>query len=314
MSSPTATPTVEERPHVRNTKTRDEKNAQKRELLDRAEKGLAQLADALISGETTAALEAWFKFAGNFHRYSMWNQILIHRQRPTATRCAGFNGWKRVGRYVKKGEKGIAILAPVFGKRIERNEATGQDEVTATWTNFRTVYVFDVEQTEGEPLPIHPASNLEDSRHEDLTAVERAIRSLCPIVEDDQPLASGVLGWTEGKSIHVTSGQTTGSRLSVLLHEAGHFLLHFGDDRTATTSAEIHATRNARELEAEAVACAVTSALGYSFQGFAAAYIRSYGVTPEHLKSSFPRIQKAVGRILGLIFDGEEDANAEVAA
>lgn len=296
-------------------KTAEEKNAQRRELMDRAEQGLAELAQAMASSETTAALESWLKFAGNFHRYSMWNQILIHRQRPTATRCAGFNGWKRVGRWVRKGEKGIAILAPVFGKRIEKDEATGEETVTARWTNFRTVYVFDVEQTEGEPLPIHPATNLEQAQPDDLARVENALRQLCPIVEDAQPLMTGVMGWTDGKTIHVSAGQSTGSRLSVLVHEAAHYLLHFGEDRKAATSAELHQSRNMFELEAEATACAVTTALGYSFQGFAAAYVRSYGATPETLAASLPRIQKAVGKLLGLILDGEDQADgAEVAA
>ncbi len=310
MDTHRAKATVEER--LRSGKSLDEKNAQKRDLIEKASKGLAQLADALISSETTAALETWLKFAGSFHRYSMWNQILIHRQRSTATRCAGFNGWKRVGRWVKKGEKGIAILAPVFGKRVERNEATGEDEVTATWTNFRTVYVFDVEQTEGEPLPLHPATNLEDARPADLQAVERAIRSLCPIVDDDQPLAPGVLGWTDGKSIHVTAGQSSGSRLSCLIHEAGHFLMHFDGENRPSSSAELHQTRNGRELEAESVACAITSALGYSFGGFSAAYLTGYNATPESVKVSLPRIQKAVGKLLSLILDGaEEDETAE---
>ena len=57
-----------------------------------------------------------------FHRYSLHNVCLIMAQRPTATRVAGFHAWRTLGRFVRKGEKGIAILAPIVSRRREETD------------------------------------------------------------------------------------------------------------------------------------------------------------------------------------------------
>src|SRR5436190_638308 len=93
---------------------------------------------------------------GRFHRYSWGNVLLINSQRPDATRVAGFHTWHDVGRSVKKGEKGIMILAPVLVKQKDQTRAARQEAKTAEMfrlAGFRTAYVFDVSQTEGKPLP-----------------------------------------------------------------------------------------------------------------------------------------------------------------
>src|SRR5438876_10458449 len=84
-----------------------------------------------------------------FHRYGLHNVCLIVAQRPTAARVAGFHTWRTVGRFVRKGEKGIAIMAPIIARR---REDASEDE-SRTIAGFRAVYVFDVEQTDGAPLP-----------------------------------------------------------------------------------------------------------------------------------------------------------------
>ena len=104
-----------------------------------------------------------------FHKYSLNNVMLIHSQRPDATLVAGFNKWKNsFGRHVKKGEKGIQILAPTPYKiKVEKekldpdtklpmidengNPVTEEKEVSIPM--FKVVSVFDVSQTEGKPLP-----------------------------------------------------------------------------------------------------------------------------------------------------------------
>ena len=86
---------------------------------------------------------------GRFHKYSWHNVALIATQCPTATRVAGFHTWRTMGRFVRKGEKGIAILAPIVGRR---NADADQDDSKRV-LGFRAAYVFDVAQTDGEPLP-----------------------------------------------------------------------------------------------------------------------------------------------------------------
>ena len=108
---------------------------------------LTQLAALLEQGHSER-LTVLLKTMARFHRYSMHNVCLIASQRPTATRVAGFHTWRGIGRFVRKGEKGIAILAPIVRHRREDD-----DEESKVIVGFRTAYVFDVAQTDGAPLP-----------------------------------------------------------------------------------------------------------------------------------------------------------------
>ena len=111
---------------------------------------LAELANTLITDPDLIDrfVRQW---SNGFHRYSLGNTLLIMWQRPGSTLCAGYRDWlSKHHRFVKRGEKGIAILAPI----IKRTSATGEDgeDLEEVRRYFRTVYVFDVAQTDGEPL------------------------------------------------------------------------------------------------------------------------------------------------------------------
>src|SRR5205807_6894830 len=94
-----------------------------------------------------------------FHTYSFGNIMLIARQKPDATNVAGLRTWNSLGRFVKRGEKGIFILAPMVGRRSTKDVATDERSEYATTEGqrtlygFRAVYVFDISQTEGKELP-----------------------------------------------------------------------------------------------------------------------------------------------------------------
>jgi antirestriction protein ArdC len=114
-----------------------------------------------LANETDAARQSelfreFLRVAGMFHNYSWGNQLLIWSHRPTATRVAGFRTWQKVNRFVRKGEKGIPIFARMFFKEKQAADAEGlvMEEKTRLW--FRVVYVFDISQTDGEPLPKLP--------------------------------------------------------------------------------------------------------------------------------------------------------------
>jgi len=96
---------------------------------------LAALLDEGRSDQLTALL----KTMARFHTYSFHNTCLIASQRPTATRVAGFETWRTMGRFVRKGEKGIAIMAPIVGRR----EAESEGDNARTVRGFRATYVFD---------------------------------------------------------------------------------------------------------------------------------------------------------------------------
>src|ERR1700737_3399138 len=115
-----------------------------------AEEALDRLAAELEAGKSEA-LKNYLAAMGRFHRYSWGNSLLIYSQRPEATHVAGFHAWLKMRRYVRKGEKGIVILAPMVGRKKSDDELT-EDNQTRVF-GFRAAHVFDVSQTDGEPLP-----------------------------------------------------------------------------------------------------------------------------------------------------------------
>ena len=109
----------------------------------------------------------YLNFCAKLPRYSVNNQLLIMMQKPDATMCQSFTGWKEMNRNVKRGEKGIRILAPApykmdkeqdkkdsFGKPIlDKDGEPVKETVEVTVNAFKPVSTFDISQTEGEPIP-----------------------------------------------------------------------------------------------------------------------------------------------------------------
>ncbi|MBL7223183.1 MAG: DUF1738 domain-containing protein, partial [Candidatus Brocadiae bacterium] len=128
-----------------------------RELKQMVEGSLDELADAVEQGKSEK-LKRYLAMLARFHRYSLGNVLLIGWQRPDATRVAGFHTWKRLGRHVKRGERGIRILAPIVRRRRkrgedeERQEDDDGDKTEEEIAAFRSVAVFDLAQTKGRPL------------------------------------------------------------------------------------------------------------------------------------------------------------------
>ncbi|MGH7610682.1 MAG: ArdC family protein, partial [Candidatus Dormibacteria bacterium] len=114
------------------------------ELLDELSRGVLALADSRAWGD-------WLRASRRFPRYSFSNQVLILRQRPDATWVTGYRAWAKLGRQVRRGERGIRILAPCLAAVEEGGE--GQPEPPPRLLGFRVARVFDVAQTEGPDLP-----------------------------------------------------------------------------------------------------------------------------------------------------------------
>jgi antirestriction protein ArdC len=122
------------------------------EAMKLVEEGITELNQALRSGHSDT-LKQFLDTVARFHRYSLNNAILIAAQQPDATRVAGFHAWKNFGRCVKKGEHGIAIFAPMSRRKDHDERETATKEREKSLFGFRIAYVFDVSQTEGDPLP-----------------------------------------------------------------------------------------------------------------------------------------------------------------
>jgi hypothetical protein len=258
-----------------------------KKLTSESLKELADLLDQGHSGRLTSLL----KTMARFHRYSLHNVCLIVAQRPTATRVAGFHTWRTLGRFVRKGEKGIAILAPIVARRRDDTEA---DE-SKTVVGFRTAYVFDVEQTEGAPLP--QPSEAQGDPGVALARLKSAVVSQGIALEYADHLG-GALGLSCGRRIRVLTGLSAASEFAVLTHEYAHEMLHRGSDRPES--------RNTRELEAEAVAFVVGQAIGLEVAEASRDYIHLYRGDSNALTASLERIQRTASSILQSIRVGEK--------
>ena len=246
---------------------------------------LAALLDEGHSDQLTALL----KTMARFHKYSWHNVCLIATQCPTATRVAGFQAWRTMGRFVRKGEKGIAIMAPIIGRR----EAEPDDQNARTVVGFRAAYVFDVEQTDGEPLP-EPGEASGDPGPK-TAALKGAILERGIALESADDL-DGALGTSSGGRIRLLNGLSPATEFTTLVHEYAHELLHRADDRPAS--------RDTRELEAEAVAFVVGGAVGLDTSDASRDYIHLYRGDREALSGSLNRIQRAAAVILAAVNAG----------
>lgn len=240
---------------------------------------------ALLDEGHSDRLTALLKTMGRFHRYSWHNVALIASQCPTATRVAGFHTWRTMGRFVRKGEKGIAILAPIVGRRPD-----GDEDDANTVVCFRATYVFDVSQTDGEPLP--EVAQAGGDPGASLAALRATILEAGIVIESVDDLG-GALGTSSGGCIQILNGLSPAEEFVVLVHEHAHELLHRAADRPAS--------RDTRELEAEAVAFVVGDALGLDVGEAAKDYIHLYRGDRDALAQSLDRIQRAASTILSAI-------------
>ena len=104
---------------------------------------LKQLKEGVEGVQSSHNFRQFLLTMSKFHDYSIGNLILIAMQRPDATRVAGFNTWKDLSRWVKKGEKGIAILAPVMPPKPKPEEEEEETEEELRPVHFKVVYVFE---------------------------------------------------------------------------------------------------------------------------------------------------------------------------
>jgi antirestriction protein ArdC len=250
------------------------------------------LIEQLESGHSET-LTAFLDAMANFHHYSFGNVLLIARQKPDATRIAGMFTWNQLGRRVKRGEKGIAILAPMIGKRRKKqNTDTGtEDEANkSALLGFRRVYVWDQAQTEGASLPSIGEVTGEAGVYLDRLREFVQVQGIA--LEYNETIAPA-LGISYGGKIALLPGQTKAEEFAALVHEVAHERIHKSERRTATTKV-------VRETEAEAVAFVVSKAVGLNPTS-SADYIQLYHGNAELLMESLEVVQQTSAVILAAI-------------
>ncbi len=187
-------------------------------------------------------------------------------QKPDATHVAGLYTWNQLGRRVKKGEKGIRILAPIIGAKRKPREEAEKDltrQNVPVLVGFRAAYVFDVSQTEGKVLPEHARVSGDAGANRD--RLIEFIYAQGVELEFNERIAPA-MGMSYGGKIVLLPGQSKAEEFSTLVHELAHEMLHKADRRTATT-------KTVRETEAEAIAFVVSKAVGLETGTASADYV-----------------------------------------
>jgi antirestriction protein ArdC len=255
------------------------------------EQALDKLIQALEAGKSET-LKAYLAVMSRFRRYSWGNVLLIAFQRPDASFVAGFNRWKELGRNVKKGEKGITILAPITVSNQKEDNSAEEEHVLV---GVKPVHVFALDQTEGKPLPEFATIKGDPKDHTD--RLKRYIAELGIPVEYSTDIAPAK-GISTSENIVLLPALPLPEEFSTLVHELAHSLLHRGERRSETT-------RTIRETEAEAVAFVVSSAIGLD-PGFASSdYIQLYRGDKQTLTESLHLIQQTSSQILAAVSPGE---------
>lgn len=260
------------------------------------------LIEQLEAGHSEA-LTNYLIAMGRFHSYSLGNILEIARQKTDATRVAGMYTWNQLGRRVKKGEKGIRILAPMIGTRKRKDTEKNEDAAVThkpVLVGFRTAYVFDVSQTEGAELP-HLTERTKGEVGEYRERVIDFTKAQGIELEWKETIAPA-LGMSYGGRIAILPGLPEAEEFSTLVHELAHEMLHKAERRTATT-------KTVRETEAEAIAFVVSQTIGLDAGRASADYIYLYHGNAALLTESLEVIQKTTALILSAI-----EQKAEIAA
>jgi hypothetical protein len=227
------------------------------DLQAQIERGVAEL----VEGEDW---RRWLEVAARFPRYSFRNTLLIRMQCPSASAVMGYRAWQALGRQVRAGERGIRILAPCVYKRDD-----DPDEPTCVLRGFKAASVFDVSQTEGEPLPRPAAVTLLEG---DAPAglwdalAGQVVGEGFTLERSELPgTANGTTDFG-ARTVTVRASLSAAQAAKTLAHELAHVLLHSGTEYAT-------GCRGRAEVEAESVAYVVSQAAGLVTSGYSFGYV-----------------------------------------
>lgn len=270
-------------------------------LLQKLEQGVKDVFDSNRYKE-------YLNFVSKFHKYSYFNTILILSQNKNATDVAGFKTWNSMKRFIKKGEKGITILAPSFTKnqkplKDENNQIIKDEkgepilEPAVKLNYFVPVHVFDVSQTDGESLPQIAPPLI--GKVENASALFGILERISPYpiyVEELPGDVKGLCDYTNNKII-ISDRLSQIHALKTIIHEIAHAKLHIVDNKLVEMST------SAKEVEAESVAYVVCQHLSIDTSEYSFDYIADWGKDKEvkQLKNSLSVISKQANEMINEI-------------
>lgn len=289
------------RPTQAHVTTPEDREAKVQGLIARMSEGVAR---AIANPE---GWRAALRRQARFHSYSFGNQMLIAVQRGDATRVAGYQAWRAAGRQVRKGEKGIGILAPMVVRKREA-DAAGVETERRVVVGFRVEHVFDIAQTDSvpgkaqdEPDPIGIAADMvfgDLKRYAEGQGL--TVRVACAG-------GNGVRGYYEPatRSIVVDPGNEGAWAAKVLAHEIAHSILH-PDGYSAGADPR---PRELAELEAESAAYVVVAALGLeteALEWYSFGYVAGWHPEPKAVVAAGERIAKAARAMIAAVVGARE--------
>lgn len=252
-------------------------------------------------------------FQAQFYNYSFGNAMLIFSQNPNATYVKGYKAWNKLGRYVKRGSKGLAILAPciqkveVFKEPENKNmyhDEEAEKEIRKVVSGFRIAYVYDIADTDGDDsmLPVL-VTGLAGNSEQEKEIYERLLGVISKehSVQEVSGTASKGSFNLETKVISIREDLEYLQKIKTLLHEYAH-LLDF------QTHPEDDISRNRRELIAESVAFIVSLRLGLDTSRYSMSYIKSWLKDKEELKIIADSVQKIAYTIITELAESSDSA------
>ena len=276
-----------------------------KEITDKLEKGLQ---DLFSSGQYADYLKTMSKF----YNYSASNTLLIYMQRPDASRVAGYGDWqKNFKRHVKRGEHGIKILAPCPYKQKVEREQTGPDGRAVTVTEevtraaFKPVTVFDVSQTEGEPLPSLGVNELTgDVEH--YPDFFEALKQVSPFPVGFEAIPGGAKGYCNyaEQRIAINEGMAEVQNVKTAIHEITHATLHnYYAEKEKEVPPEQRKDQRTREVEAESVAYTVCQHYGIETSDYSFGYVAGWSSDKQtkELKASLATIRETAAGLIDSI-------------
>ncbi|MFC7233465.1 DUF955 domain-containing protein [Saliphagus sp. GCM10025308] len=298
----------------------EESDTRKDEMHSTIEAWIDELVDDVDAAQASDEFQEWLDVQSRFHDYSHRNTLLVKLQCPDATKVAGFNTWRNeFDRHVQEGEQAIWIWAPIITKQCpdcenspsyhEKISCDYEERPPEEWSKglvgFKPAAVFDLSQTEGEPLPELETEATGDAEDLVLALTEAAdeLGVTVRIVDADEWAHGDAKGVCKQRDIHdftpivEAKARPNQADLAVtLIHEFAHALLHFDVDDEDE--------RSKREVEAEAVAYIVGRYFGLDTSGSAFYLAAWHGDDPEVIQDRLGRISSTAQEIIETVAEG----------
>ncbi len=288
-------------------------------LQERVAELTAQLEAGVEAVFSSGRYHEYLQAMSKFHRYSYSNVILILSQCPHASQVAGYRTWRdEFDRHVKRGEKGIAILAPSTYHRDMEVEQTDPDTGAilqgpdgsplketqrVQMTRFVVVYVFDVSQTEGKELPSLGVNELTGDVP-NFQALYDRLTAISPVLIEQRKIEGAAKGFFSPleQRIVIRPGMSQAQTLKTLIHEITHAKLH--DPKLNDAEKR---ERGQKEVEAESVAYVVCRHLGLDTSEYSFGYVAGWskGKELDELKAALSTIQTTAAEIIQSIHPQE---------